>query len=100
MKKVQHMVLMKFKPETSDGTIAECYAKLAELQSVISGIEHYSGGPYASPEGLNKDFTHGFLMTFTDAAARDAYLPHPEHEKVKELLLTHLADVIVFDFEV
>jgi hypothetical protein len=41
-------------------------------------------------------------MTFEDAASRDAYLPHPEHEKVKESVLAildgGLDGVVAFDF--
>jgi hypothetical protein len=41
-------------------------------------------------------------MTFTDARARDAYLPHPEHEQVKKLVLAildgGLDGVVAFDF--
>ena len=32
------------------------------------------------PEGIGRGFTHGFTMDFADVAARDAYLPHPDHK--------------------
>ena len=35
------------------------------------------------PRGSSQGYTHALIMTFTDAAARDAYLPHPENERVK-----------------
>jgi hypothetical protein len=59
---------------------------------------HLSAGPYSSPEGLNKGFTHGCLMTFADAATRDQYLIHPDHEKIKDEFLPFMEDVIAFDF--
>ena len=34
-----------------------------------------------------------------DRKARDAYLPHPEHEKVKQMLLRLVEDVVVVDYE-
>jgi hypothetical protein len=39
-------------------------------------------------------------MTFTDAAARDTYLPHPEHKKFGQLLgrLGILEDAFVVDY--
>ncbi len=56
-----------------------------------------------SREGLTRGFTHGVHMTFVDAAARDAYLPHPEHQRVVELLLPLLESgidgALTFDFE-
>jgi hypothetical protein len=96
---VQHMVLVRFKPEASGETIQDLFARLAALRETIPGIRHYSGGSYSSPEGLNQGYTHGFLMTFQDAAARDAYLPHPEHERVKEVILPWVEAVVAFDFE-
>ena len=38
-------------------------------------------------------------MTFESVEARDAYLPHPEHEVVKAVLLQCIVSVLVFDFE-
>ena len=99
MKKVHHLVVLKFKPGTSHTAIADLFAALARLTRVIPGILHYAGGPYASPEGLNQGFTHGFLMTFAGAAARDAYLTHPEHERVKRDFLPSVENVVAFDFE-
>ncbi|MGF1578087.1 MAG: Dabb family protein [Gemmataceae bacterium] len=99
MAKVNHMVLIQFKDGTSEQTIAKCFQALAGLQQIIPGIEHFSGGHYSSPEGLNKGFTHAFVMTFHTPEARNTYLPHPEHEKVKEFVLPYVEDVIAFDYE-
>ena len=78
MAAVQHMVLLKFKSDITEEAIADIFAQVKELQQLIDGIRHCAGGPYASPEGLNAEYTHGFLITFESVAARDAYLPHPE----------------------
>ena len=43
------------------------------------GIIALKEGPSVSPEGLERGHDYGFVVTFDDAAARDAYLPHPEH---------------------
>ena len=43
----------------------------------------------SSPEGLDQGYTHGFVMTFADATARDSYLKHPDHEKFKAAALPH-----------
>jgi hypothetical protein len=37
-------------------------------------------------------------MTFVDAAARNEYLTHPDHEKVKQAFLPDLEGVVAFDF--
>ncbi len=99
MPQIQHMVLVKIKPEVTPEKITELFNQLAELQQLIPGITYFSGGPYSSSEGLNQGYTHGFLMTFESVDARDAYLPHPEHERVKATLLPCIDGVIAFDFE-
>lgn len=96
---IQHMVLLKFKPETTEEKIADLFSQLSELKELIPGIRSFAGGPYSSDEGLNKGFTHGFSMEFDSANARDAYLPHPEHERVKSAIMPCIDDVIAFDFE-
>jgi len=98
-KKAHHIVLLKFKPATTAAVIAELFARLGQLRQTIAGIDHYCHGPYASPEGMNQGYTHGFIMTFRDAACRDVYLTHPHHEQVKEAFLPSVENVVAFDFE-
>ena len=93
------MVIVKFKPEVPPAQIDELLRQVGELQSLIPGITYFASGPYSSPEGLNQGYTHGFLLTFSHAAARDAYLPHPEHERVKAAVIPYIDGVIAFDFE-
>jgi hypothetical protein len=98
---ITHMVLLKVRKDVPKEKLDRVFAELAALKGKIPGLLSFSGGSYSSPEGLNRGFTHGFVMTFRDAAARDAYLPHPEHEKVKEFVLGvldgGLDGVIAFD---
>ena len=100
MTPVQHVVLLKFKPDVSDEKAASLLADVLGLQQKIAGITECSGGVYSSPEGRNQGYTHGFVMTFESAAARDNYLPHPEHEVVKDELVANLESVIAFDYEI
>ncbi|MBI1903322.1 MAG: Dabb family protein [Planctomycetia bacterium] len=83
MSQVKHCALVKLKKDTPSAVVKDLFDSLAALKGQIPGIIDFSGGAYQSPEGLNKGFTHGFLMTFADEKTRDAYLVHPEHEKVK-----------------
>lgn len=100
MPQVQHMVLLQMKPDVTAEKIVELFNLLAGLQQSIPGITYFAGGPYSSPEGLNQGYTHGFLMTFESIEARNKYLPHPEHERVKAELLQCIDNAIAFDFEV
>lgn len=95
---VKHVVLLRFKPETSAGTMAGLLVALHELRLQIPGLLDVSAGTNSSPEGLAKGFTHGFVMTFADEASRDGYLPHPAHEAVKAKILPWVNDVLVVDW--
>ena len=99
MAKIQHMVLFEFNEEATKDMIDNIFIELSGLQACCPGILHYAGGPYSSPEGMNGGDTHGFLMTFDSAESRDIYLPHPEHERVKALILPHIENVVAFDCE-
>ena len=99
MAKVKHIALLKFKEGVAEEQIDQLFDQILELTEIVEGIEDYVAGANSSPEGLNQGFTHGFVMTFSDAAARDVYLPHPEHERVKQLILPLAESVLVFDFE-
>ena len=63
----------------------------------------FSGGKQNSSEGLEKNFKHGMTMVFESAAARDVYLVHPEHERVKKIVLPLLKDglnsVVAIDWD-
>lgn len=87
---ITHMVLLRIRKDVPKQQVDAVFAELASLKSKIPGILTYSGGPYSSPEGMQRGFTHGFCMTFKDAASRDTYLPHPEHEKCKKNVLAVL----------
>lgn len=99
MSKVKHFGIFKFNPGVTDAQIEHCFSELSGMVGKIPGLLDMIHGPYKSDEGLNDGFTHGFIMTFDSAESRDAYLPHPIHEEVKNLVLPHLERVIVFDFE-
>lgn len=83
---VRHVVVFKYKEGASDDKIHSITEAFRSLQDKIPGIVSFEHGVNNSPEGLNQGFTHVYLLTFENAAARDAYLPHPEHKKFGELL--------------
>ena len=99
MPKVKHVVLFKFKDGTSQEKLDEVFDALLDLTETVEGIDDYVSGANSSPEGLNKGFTHACVISFHDAAARDAYLSHPEHDNFKNLALPLIEDIAVVDFE-
>ena len=99
MPKVKHIALVKFKDGASQEQIDKVFADLMDLSETIPGIEDYVSGPNNNPEGLTQGYTHGFIMTFQDVAARDAYLTNQEHARFQKEVLPQLDSVVVFDFE-
>jgi hypothetical protein len=99
---VRHVVVFKYKPGTTPEQIKQVTDAFRDLGKKIPGIVGFETGVNDSPEKKNLDFTHVYMLTFEDAAARDAYLPHPEHKKFGQLLgqLGVVADVFVVDFPV
>ena len=94
----RHVVAFRYAPGVPPERIAAVTARFAALQDSIPGITAFEHGVNNSPEGLNKDITHVYLLTFADAAARDAYLPHPAHQRFVELLDGAVADAFVIDY--
>ena len=77
---ITHIVLCKFREDVRAEEIAGIWDELAALRDVVPGMVDATFGANISPEGLGRGHSHGFVMTFEDAAARDAYLAHPAHQ--------------------
>lgn len=101
---IRHIVLLKCKPEATQTEINEILAALSALKNTIPGILAFESGANNSPEGIARGYTHVFTMDFVDEQARDAYLPHPDHENVKVQIRRILAEgnesVLVVDFQI
>ena len=97
-KVLRHVVSFKFKEDASDCEIKEVEKQFVALKDKIPGILSLEWGKNNSPEGLNKDFTHCFIVTFKDEKAREVYLPHPDHKAFVSILKPILDDVFVIDF--
>ncbi|WP_100612518.1 Dabb family protein [Confluentibacter lentus] len=97
-KQLRHVVLFKFKESSTPADIKEVETAFGKLPSEIKEIKAYEWGLNNSPEGLNKGFTHCFLVTFDSEEDRAVYLPHPSHKSFVDVLSPHLDDVLVVDY--
>jgi hypothetical protein len=97
-KELRHVVLFKFKETATAEDIAKVEEAFTALPSQIPEINSIEWGMNNSPEGLNKGFTHCFLLTFDSEEERSVYLPHPAHKAFGELLTPYLDDVFVIDY--
>lgn len=101
---IRHCVFLDFQDSVTESDKQRLYGQLAALKDIIPGqiADHY--GPSASPEGMERGFTDGFIMDFKDAEARDAYLVHPEHKKAGAALAGACKDgangILVFDLNI
>ncbi|WP_284616921.1 Dabb family protein [Aquabacterium humicola] len=95
---LRHVVLLRFADGTDADAVARLQAHFVGLRREIEGISAAEAGRNVSPEGLDRGFTHAFVMHFRDDAARDAYLPHPAHQAFVDALRPVLGDVLVIDY--
>lgn len=94
---VIHVVLFRYRVDADPAVIERLQADIAGLSDVIPAIGRYQGGMNTSPEGRGHDYDWGFVMTFPDAGARDAYLDDPQHTAVHPLVEAVVEDVLVYD---
>ncbi|MEI8093779.1 MAG: Dabb family protein [Spirochaetales bacterium] len=96
----RHVVLFGFKDGTPQSTLRSVEKAFEEFCKELPFVKGFEGGTNSSPEKLDQGFTHCFLVTFEDAAARDLYLPHPAHQRfIAQWIEPYLAKVCVLDYE-
>jgi hypothetical protein len=97
-KVLRHLVLYKFKPETTPAQlqqVIDAFSALPKKIDAIIGLEH---GPNVSQEGKSDGLTYGFLVTFRDEKGRDAYLVDPAHQDYVKVVQDKREKVVVFDY--
>ena len=96
--KLRHVVLFGFANSADRAAIADVVRRFAALQTSVPGIDAFESGENCSPEGLHQGHTHAFLLTFSSAEARDAYLTHPQHVAFANWVKPFLASATVVDY--
>jgi hypothetical protein len=95
---LRHVVLFKFKDDTSSADVKKIENAFCALPSKIDAVYEFEWGTDVSIENRQQGFTHCFVVTFRTEEDRGKYLSHPEHKKFGELLGPHLDKVLVVDF--
>ncbi|MHA7128177.1 Dabb family protein [Algoriphagus namhaensis] len=95
---LRHVVYFSFKDGSTEADIQEVVDAFRDLKGKIPGIMGFEWGVNSSPEGLNRGFTHAFILTFHSSQFRDEYLPHPDHKAFGDVLRPHMKDVLVVDY--
>ena len=95
---LRHVVLFKFKADTSAEQVQEVVTEFGKLAKKIDSVRGFESGTDNSPEKLADGFTHCFSVTFADEKGREEYLPHPAHKEFVDLAKPRLEKVLVVDF--
>ncbi|KAK1591950.1 hypothetical protein Q3G72_016507 [Acer saccharum] len=110
---VKHVVLGKFKEETTSDRIDELIKAYANLVTLIEPMKSFhcltffififitccNKGKDVSIENLHQGFTHIFESTFESTEGVAEYVAHPAHVEFANLFLSHLDQVLIFDYK-
>ena len=94
---IVHVVLLRWSPTTPPGVLDRFDEAVRAVRAQIPGVVEAAHGPSVSVEHLEQGYDYGLYVRFVDAAARDAYLPHPAHRPLADLITTHADTFLVFD---
>jgi hypothetical protein len=95
---LRHVVMFKFKDDTSSPQIKEIEDAFRALPGKIDAICAFEWGTDVSIEDRHEGYTHCFLVTFRSEADRAEYIPHPAHKEFGNILGPHLDKVLVIDY--
>ena len=91
-----HVVLFKFKPETTAEQATRLEAGLKGLPAVISEIREFRVGRDVVRSERSYDL--GLVSAFADLDALQRYQVHPAHQEVVALVKALCAGVVAVDF--
>ncbi len=99
MAEMSHIVLVQWRADMPSALKEQARESARGFVDGIPGTLSVVEGPSVSPEGLEQGFDYGFVIRFADADARDAYLPHPVHRVLADLIGANAERVVVYDIE-
>lgn len=102
---IRHCVFIRFRPEVREDEKTAIFAEISALKEQLPGLLAVHIGTNISPEiGMDKGHSDGFIVDFTDAAARDTYLEDPDHRRTGAKIVAAAAGgiqgVFVYDLEI
>ena len=95
---IKHMLLIEFKNFVSLEQLRNLRIIFEGIPNKIEGVSNVEWGLNNSPENLNKNYTHSIVMSFKDEKTRENYFSHSSHERLKEVFLPMIEDILVFDY--
>lgn len=95
---LRHVVLFRWKPETSAEKVREIENAFRSLPGRIPQIAGFEWGRDVSVQNLHLGFTHCFVVSFASEADRDVYAVHPDHLAFIALCTPHREGILVVDY--
>lgn len=92
-----HVVLLRWAEDAPADVVRRFDDAARAVRDTIPGVLEVTHGPSVSIEHLERGHDYGLYVRFADAAARDAYLPHPAHRPLADLIGSHAEAFVVFD---
>ncbi len=74
---IQHIVMLNLADDTG---LPDVMIDLADLVGEIDGFTGFSHGPNIDVEGKTPDYPYGFICSFRDLSALEAYASDPRHQ--------------------
>ncbi|MCB2170652.1 MAG: Dabb family protein [Deltaproteobacteria bacterium] len=93
---LHHIVLMKFKPDTSEEDVDRLAAMLDALPGTIIEIQTYEFGRDIARSERSYDFA--LVSGFANMEAMQRYQVHPDHQKVVAHIRAICDDIRAVDF--
>jgi Stress responsive A/B Barrel Domain len=101
MSKVWHIVLFQTTPGTTPERVQQIRGMFEECVGQVDGLEWVRTGSNNSASDFAKGWDEAVVMQFSDVPSRDAYIPHPLHQRVSaEARGGYYEELAVFDMEV
>lgn len=101
---IRHIVLIRFRADVSQATIAAIFADLHAIQPKLPGCLAVVSGRSESPEQIERGYMHGFTADFADWSDLQEYQDHPDHSRVGAALVAGavggIDGILVFDLPV
>ena len=92
-----HLVMFKFKPDTTPEEVQQLADGLGALPEAIDDIREFRFGKDVLRSERSYDF--GLVSSFDDRDALQRYQVHPEHQKVVAHVKAIAENVVAVDFE-
>lgn len=94
---INHIVLMKFKPDVSEAAISKLETLLDDLPNRIFEIQMYEIGPDLVRSELSYDYA--LVALFANLETLQRYQEHPEHRAAVKEMNALCENIAIVDFE-